>query len=40
MDKEVGSRSEHQKQFVNNLAEKLGVPPEKVAAAARSVRKE
>jgi hypothetical protein len=40
MDKEVSNRSEHMKEFVNKVAEKLGVPADKVAAAMRDVRKE
>ena len=37
---ERGSGLEHKKEFVNKVAEKLGLPPEKVAAALRDVRKE
>jgi len=40
MDKEVSNRSEQMKEFVNKVSEKLGLPPEKVAAAMQSVRKE
>ena len=40
MEKEVSNRSEHMKEFTNKLAEKLGVPADKVAAAMRDVRKE
>ena len=40
MDKEVSNRSEHMKEFTNKLAEKLGVPADKVRAAMRDVRKE
>ena len=40
MYKEANSRSEHMKEFTNKVAEKLGVPAEKVAAAMKSVRKE
>ena len=40
MEKEVSNRSEHKKEFVNRVAEKLGVPPERVAAALKDVRKE
>jgi len=38
--KEDSSRPEHMKEFTNKVAEKLGVPAEKVAEAMRSVRKE
>ena len=40
MYKEDSSRPEHMKEFTNKVAEKLGVPAEKVAEAMRSVRKE
>ena len=40
MYKEANSRSAHMKEFTNKVAEKLGVPAEKVAAAMKSVRKE
>ena len=37
---EHSSGSEHRKEFVNKLAEKLGVSPEKVAGALQDFRKE
>ena len=40
MDIEHGHGSEHKKEFVNKVAEKLGVSPEKVSAVLRDVRKE
>ncbi len=40
MDIEHGRGSEHKKEFVNKVAEKLGMSPEKVSAALRDVRKE
>jgi len=40
MQHEFGSGSQERKQFVNKLAEKLGVPPAKVAAALQEARKE
>ena len=40
MDIEHGSGSEHRRDFVDKVAEKLGVSPEKVTAALRDVRKE
>jgi len=40
MYKEDSSRPEHMKEFTNKVAEKLGLPAEKVAEAIRSVRKE
>jgi predicted nuclease of restriction endonuclease-like RecB superfamily len=40
MDIEHGHGSEHKKEFVNKVAEKLGVSPEKVSAALQDVRKE
>ena len=40
MYNEANNRSEHMKEFANKVAEKLGVPTEKVAEAMRSVRKE
>ena len=40
MDNKMSNRSEHMKEYVNKVAEKLGVPPDKVAAAMRDVRKE
>ena len=33
MEKEDSNRSDHKKEFVDKVAEKLGVPPERVAAA-------
>ena len=40
MDKEMSNRSEHMKDYVKKLAEKLGLPADKVATAMRDVRKE
>lgn len=40
MDNEVDNGSHHKQEFVNKVAEKLGLPPEKVAAALQDVRKE
>jgi hypothetical protein len=40
MYQESNTRPEHMKEFSNKLAEKLGLPAEKVAEAMRSVRKE
>ena len=40
MYNEANNRSEHMKEFTNKMAEKLGLPTEKVAEAMRSVRKE
>ena len=40
MEKEMGNRSDQMKEYVNKVAEKLGVPAEKVTAAMKSVRKE
>ena len=40
MDNKMSNRSEHMKEYVNKVAEKLGVPPDKVATAMRDVRKE
>jgi protoheme ferro-lyase len=40
MYNEANSRSEHMKEFTNKVAEKLGVPSDKVAMAMQSVRKE
>ena len=40
MDTEIGSGSQHKKEFINKVAEKLGVSPEKVAAALQDARKE
>ena len=40
MDMEHGSGSEHKKEFINKVAEKLGLPPEKVASALQEVRKQ
>jgi len=40
MDKEMSNRSEHMKEYVKKLAEKLGLPADKVATAMRDVRKE
>jgi hypothetical protein len=40
MEKEMSNRSDQMKEYVNKVAEKLGVPAEKVAAAMKSVRKE
>ena len=40
MDKEANKGSEHMKEFVNKVAEKLGVPPDKLSTAMREVRKE
>ena len=40
MYNEANNRSEHMKEFTNKVAEKLGVPADKVAAAMRDVRNE
>ena len=40
MHQEANTRSDQMKEFVNKVAEKLGLPSEKVAAAVKSVRKE
>ncbi len=40
MDSETNKGSDQMKEFVNKVAEKLGLPSEKVAAAVKSVRKE
>jgi hypothetical protein len=40
MYQEANSRSKHMKEFTNKMAEKLGLPTEKVAEAMQSVRKE
>ena len=40
MDTETSSGSQHREEFVNAVAEKLGVAPDKVAAALQDVRKE
>jgi hypothetical protein len=40
MQHEFGSGSQHRKEFINKVAEKLGVPPDKVAAALQEARKE
>lgn len=40
MYQETNSRSDKMKEFVNKVAEKLGVPSEKMATAIQSVRKE
>jgi len=40
MQHEFGSGSQERKEFVNKVAEKLGVPPAKVAAALQEARKE
>jgi len=37
---ETNKGSDQMKEFVNKVAEKLGLPSEKVAAAVKSVRKE
>jgi hypothetical protein len=40
MYREANTHSDQMKEFVNKVAEKLGLPSEKVAAAVKSVRKE
>jgi len=40
MDKEIVNRSEHMKEYIDKLAAKLGLPPDKVAGAMRDMRKE
>ena len=40
MEKEINNRSDHMKEYVNKVSEKLGIPSEKVAMAMQSVRKE
>jgi hypothetical protein len=40
MQHEFGSGSQQRKEFINKVAEKLGVPPDKVAAALQEARKE
>ena len=40
MNTEYGSGSQHRRDFVDKVAEKLGVPPKKVAAALQDFRKE
>ena len=40
MYQETYSRSDKMKEFANKLAEKLGVPSDKMAAALQSLRKE
>ncbi len=40
MQHEFGSGSQQRKEFINKVAEKLGVPSDKVAAALQEARKE
>lgn len=40
MDTQHDSGLKHRREFVDKIAEKLGVPPEKVAAALQDFRKE
>jgi hypothetical protein len=40
MQHEFGGGPERRKEFINKVAEKLGVPPDKVAAALQEARKE
>lgn len=40
MEYQAGSGEQHRKEFINKVAEKLGVAPEKVAAAIHEARNE
>jgi hypothetical protein len=40
MQHEFGSGSQQRREFINKMAEKLGVPPAKVATALQEARKE
>jgi hypothetical protein len=40
VDKKVDNRSDRMKEYVNKVAEKLGVPSDKLSAAMREIRKE